>query len=353
MPHIHFTFGLKNWFTFSFELGVQLQFDTQPFATDQISRIDTFKSGDEANEELPGGSNSSTALLKSGDEADTEHAGDQMWDLLSPDSSDAPSTKSPTLIESTISNQPSCPLFNKLPSEIRIMIYKELLTSNNVIRNAHKLLGPNLSFLCSDNVRLRDIDSRILRTCKKIHDEARLILYQENCFGFRTIDAMKSFAHDEMPDRFSALKDQSQESRWRRYGRLTHVRIVVLKLEHDSDYVVTGSRKDLMRYWSEFFVNPRSWHPVKFPSLEKLHLDFSKWSLTPAEQDSLTVSPFIKTLGRSEGLQQLTLKGITHTQNLQDLKDGLVKHGGRFRVRDSQDRLIVDVVVSKEEQEPV
>lgn len=45
------------------------------------------------------------------------------------------------------------------------------------------------------------------------------------------------------------------------------------------------------------------------------------------------VKPFLKKLGESGGLQELTLKGVKHPPTIEQFRSGLVKEGGIFRVQ--------------------
>ena len=44
------------------------------------------------------------------------------------------------------------------------------------------------------------------------------------------------------------------------------------------------------------------------------------------------VKPFVKKLGESGGLQELVLKGVKHIPTQEQLRSGLLKAGGVFRV---------------------
>ena len=87
-----------------------------------------------------------------------------------------------------------------------------------------------------------------------------------------------------------------------------------------------------------------------FPALEKLTLDFTEWQLTENEgllvgyplpiwiiratNTACKVKPFVKKLGESGGLQELTLKGVKHLDTIKQFREGLVKEGGTFKVED-------------------
>ncbi|KAL2056133.1 hypothetical protein ABVK25_003776 [Lepraria finkii] len=75
-----------------------------------------------------------------------------------------------------------------------------------------------------------------------------------------------------------------------------------------------------------------------------MDIGLSDWELTAAEGDSLSLQSIIKKLNKPGGLKRLTIKGIKEEQNLWDLRDGLVKEGGRFVLLDEIDRAVIDVV---------
>ena len=88
------------------------------------------------------------------------------------------------------------PFFALLPTEIRRHIYHELLCTPRTIRGGD-LVEEKRTMLVMIEPRqphqdLR-IDSTLLRTCRKIYDEALPILYGENKFGFCDVNSIKVF----------------------------------------------------------------------------------------------------------------------------------------------------------------
>ena len=64
--------------------------------------------------------------------------------------------------------QSGCPLFTAIPVEIRHLIYRELLTTPDVIDQAHKQLGNKESAMLEHYKPIPGIDSSILRTCRLV-----------------------------------------------------------------------------------------------------------------------------------------------------------------------------------------
>ena len=249
----------------------------------------------------------------------------------------------------TSSKESSCAFLAKLPIEIRIMVYQELLISASPIQDAHELFGPKKSFMkYDDKPRIPNLDSRVLRTCKQIYNEARPILYGENWFRFVRLYNISAFARDGSPDDLLTYNFKLSK-----HGRLTKIKKLSLSL--DLPFSRYSSRQESMDHWSDWFLTPgykmRGLRPIPFPSLERLHLGFSGWNLTAEEKDAMIVSPFINTLSVPGGLLELSVQGVTHKQNLCDLMHGLLRRGGKFLALDRQGNVVMDVVVADKDHE--
>ena len=346
MPHVAFSFGIKRWFTFDFELGTQLRLQskkepTQSVVSDKVSRVQASEPANASGGKCVDIPISSIGPLLSGNQLDREPPGMTFPRATSTEAGDASDTGSVISLRRTAIEQLSCPLFGKLPNEIRFMVYKQLLKANGKIENAHKLLSPNMSLLSSNNVRPYGISSTILCTCQQIYYEARPVLYKKNRFRFRNIEAMEAFARDGLEANGPTLIYGFRKTT---YGRLTEITWITLYLGKLFNYSV--SRDPIIEYWQGFFNNSRSYDPVAFPSLRKMRLDFSRWQL--ADKDSVMVSAIVKRFELSGKLQQFTVKGITHEQNLRDLRDGFVKPGGKFFAIGSGGVLLSSVKVPKD-----
>lgn len=186
---------------------------------------------------------------------------------------------------------PRC-IFLEIPVEIRIMIYKLLLISATLIKDAHKLIGPQKSVLVNHCPTIQDIDSAILRTCHLVYQESLPILYKGNKFAFDKLKAIKDFARYELPEphAFKHLFGLQPAP----YGRLTMLRCVALKLGPAYDYSSeVVDRESLWRDWHDLFSPTTASGfslAIGFPALETLYLDFTDWRLDADKTSELQVS---------------------------------------------------------------
>ncbi len=88
------------------------------------------------------------------------------------------------------------PFLAILPVELRQQIYRELLESPRSIRGGD-LVEEKAAALVVSDIRhahqILAIDSTILRTCRKVYEEALPILYKVNHFGFRDVRSLRAF----------------------------------------------------------------------------------------------------------------------------------------------------------------
>jgi len=98
----------------------------------------------------------------------------------------------------TARKQDSCPFFDKLPLEIRLLVYRELLPSEKTIVGLSMMVGKERlkRKMQSNYDPIPDIDAAILRTCRKPYNEAIGTLYGENIFKFSSIRALNAFKED-------------------------------------------------------------------------------------------------------------------------------------------------------------
>ena len=66
-------------------------------------------------------------------------------------------------------SQNQCPLFYAIPSEIKSMVYRELLVTDEPVKDAHERLDSKVTIFLKDFQPISSIDARILRTCKVIY----------------------------------------------------------------------------------------------------------------------------------------------------------------------------------------
>lgn len=89
--------------------------------------------------------------------------------------------------------QLACPLYSRVPVEIRTMIFCHLLTIPEPIEKAHKHLGSKDTALLDNYNPIPHIDAAVLRTCRIVYSEALPILYGQNTFEFSSANAIRSF----------------------------------------------------------------------------------------------------------------------------------------------------------------
>ena len=89
--------------------------------------------------------------------------------------------------------QTECPLFHAVPTEIRHMIYRYLLTTPDPIQKVHTHLGSKETAMLDQYTPIPDIDAAILRTCRLIYSEALPILYGMNVFQFDCAHNIRGF----------------------------------------------------------------------------------------------------------------------------------------------------------------
>ena len=72
--------------------------------------------------------------------------------------------------------------FGDIPLELRILIYKELLTTDTAV----DVLNPKLrEYIGKDGNN--DLHPAILRTCKQAYAEGLHLLYEDNCLRFEFV----------------------------------------------------------------------------------------------------------------------------------------------------------------------
>ncbi len=79
--------------------------------------------------------------------------------------------------------------FMRLPPELRIMVYNQILIANTTIINPHSFILAKRSTLPA----ISGVSSRLMSTCRTIRNETRPILYGKNTFFFTSGFALKEF----------------------------------------------------------------------------------------------------------------------------------------------------------------
>ena len=199
----------------------------------------------------------------------------------------------------TESNSPSpCGSLNKVPLEVRNMIYSNVLKFDLDIVRPHRFLGRHPPILAEDSKHIRAIDAALLRTCKAIYHETIRILYHRNRFYFCKPSDIKEFAHAGLGATpfgfYNTINRPSDAVTHAPYGRLTTIRTMRLKLGSEKE---GDDLEKVWSFWSEFFYPPEKQEHldqvVGFPSLERLSLDLRKWKLRISDTNApqIRVSP--------------------------------------------------------------
>ena len=189
-----------------------------------------------------------------------------------------------------------CGSLNKLPLEVRNMIYTNVMKYKKSINRPHRFLGRQQSILAEDNEHIQVIDATLLRTCKAIYYEAIHILYGKNRFYFLKPSDIEDFAHlglGNIPFGFyGAISKSASVVNNAPCGRLTMIRWLYLKLSSEN------YRDDLQKvwsFWSNFFYPPEKQdHLVGFPALERLSLDLTDWRLGGVITSNIRVCPIAR-----------------------------------------------------------
>jgi len=69
-----------------------------------------------------------------------------------------------------------------LPSEVRVMIYRQVLVASGPIANTHARLKLQSSIMVNRHMKFEDIDSTLRLTRRTIYNDAAHVLYGENNF---------------------------------------------------------------------------------------------------------------------------------------------------------------------------
>ncbi|KAL8656499.1 MAG: hypothetical protein Q9210_000214 [Variospora velana] len=254
----------------------------------------------------------------------------------------------PTGLETPSTPCSSPPSLNSLPLEIKQMVYRELLVSSANIKKPHRLVCNKRSIMLDSVQPVKDIDSRILRVCRSIYAEALPILYGQNIFEFAKPRKLRDFSHGYLDKRNPRFAFREADA-----GRFTLIRCIILRLGYDrKPYAfqrppgaapVVPDRKRIWSHWHQYFFNDNDsrnqydwgWFPTlgnEFPALDRCELDFTAWQL--GEGDAIRVDPIVSKLRKSGGLSIVLIRGLKNPTNLQQLKQGLVKPGGKFFTMD-------------------
>ena len=185
-----------------------------------------------------------------------------------------------------------CGSLNKLPLEVRMMVYTNVLYYDKSVKGAHRFLDGHPPIMVEDSAYLEAIDAALLRTCRAVYSEAIRILYRMNRFYFRKLGDIKGFAHVGLGNTpfgfYHTASEPSAAISSAPYGRLTMIRSLQLHLGSETG----NSMQAIWSSWCEFFYPPEGQHQrIAFPALEKLTLDLQDWRLKAGDGSKVRVRP--------------------------------------------------------------
>ncbi|KAG7005195.1 hypothetical protein G7Y79_00021g050620 [Physcia stellaris] len=241
-----------------------------------------------------------------------------------------------------VDEQPESPFFNKLPAEIRSSVYQYLLRSNRdrILIRTTRLMSPAVIELVrkkvysDDSESLDFMDATILRTCRRIYQEALPMLYGDNLFQFYTPAELNLFKTHSIMKNDAAKKKGSNMPIFNLHpspqGRLSWIRRLALRFSDDifhqqeQYHSYMGDWRDCL--YEAFDANGLEY--LCFPSLEQLMLNFRYWRLE--KDDWVPVKPFALKFRGKFGLKLLMIVGMENEENLERYKRALLKDGGEF-----------------------
>ena len=94
------------------------------------------------------------------------------------------------------SDRPSqCMFFSKLPPEVRALVYRRVLTTTALLNAGAEIEKVTYTLITDDNdpSHTSNIDSALMRTCRKMYQETLPVLYGENKFVFRRPEDLEAF----------------------------------------------------------------------------------------------------------------------------------------------------------------
>ena len=170
----------------------------------------------------------------------------------------------------TQGSRPTSYFLDKLPPEVRVMIYEHLLMKQDDVQIAHEWLATYRSVnKLNRKFHVPGLHAMILRTCHTVYREGLLMLYGRNRFWFGDPDDLFAFTYGGLKK--SPSRDVKFGLKCEPYGWLALVRNVYLSLG------IFG--RDFYSPWVEIiYSNKDLVMPIGFPGLQRLTLDF--WNRT-------------------------------------------------------------------------
>ena len=166
----------------------------------------------------------------------------------------------------TKASRPTASFLDKLPPEVRVMIYEELLTRQEGVFIRDECLSPYTpvhKWECEVYATGLHPTISILRTCRTIYHEGLLILYGRNQFCFTDPYDLNAFAYSGLKE--NPAGDVQFGLQYEPHGRLAFVRNVCLSLEDVGE---------LNTPWRKVICNDKDRvMKIRFPKLQRLLLN--------------------------------------------------------------------------------
>lgn len=206
-----------------------------------------------------------------------------------------------------------------LPVEIRLEIYRYLLTTQDSIENPGALIRARI-YVGKDERTYPNRSMQILRLSKPIYHEALPIFYQENTFSFSNADDIMDFQVKGL-FRGTLCGYSHIFNLWKQVDRLTYIRR--LDLVFGSDHGLAYEQLQWSRISRPF---PNTLKP-EFPGVSELCLDFGTME---QKEGFFEVDPILEMFTRPGGLQTVGVVGVTRESHRNELRKRLLSKDGSF-----------------------
>ena len=177
-------------------------------------------------------------------------------------------------IDSDWNLQARCPLFNKVPAEIRDRIFLFALSPFDDLHHPWK---PGQHWYRPGHHYPQKLDTRLLQTCKRIYHECRLMPIKLNEFVFHLLDGPYDPVYPAEPAKVGVA------------GRLSC-------LTKDQQGCVESLHYFVQQTWLEDWPSAIAWRARHFPKKLTLTLrrtDWWPWELDEESSDILGICPWL------------------------------------------------------------
>ena len=228
------------------------------------------------------------------------------------------------ILTPTLSTSPPCPPlmcqsqspFMRLPTEIRLKIYENLLQADACIKNPKKPSEREFE----QHKRMARIATSIITTCKAVYEEAHPLLYSLNTFCF------SSFVWLDLFNRLCGFRRLPEEHH--RLALITSLEVPFSTPTSTSRWGTRWSKEETtfnMDRETLCWDFGNLWQSYKTRSLRYLTLDFREWRLTADDEiPNSVLEMFEKAFGNQ--LHKLTLPGLERQPDFAErLREALLK----------------------------